>query len=50
MALVLVPFHERAVLAQQQLEMLAFFLGEFEKDLLAGGIFKSLAVALEEAM
>ena len=39
---------EQTVLADQQLEMGALFVGEFEKDLLALGILELLAVALEE--
>ena len=41
---------ERLVLANQQFEMIAFFVCELEEDLLALGVFKPLAVALEEAM
>src|SRR5258707_15773290 len=44
------PLDERAVLAHEQVEMLALLVGELEKDLLAFGVFESLAVLLEEAM
>src|SRR5258706_16328715 len=44
------PLDERAVLAHEQVEMLALLVGELEKDLLAFGVFESLAVFLEEAM
>ena len=39
---------QRAVLADQQLEMLALLVGELEEDLLALGVLEPLAVALEE--
>src|SRR5690242_15754886 len=42
--------HQRAVFAHEQIEVRAFFIGEFEKDLLALGILEALAVLLEEAM
>ena len=42
--------HERAVLADQQIEMVAFFVGKLQEDLLALGVFESLAVFLEEPM
>src|ERR1700704_3368406 len=41
---------QRAVLADEQVEMLALLVGELEKDLLAFGVFESLAVLLEEAV
>ena len=41
---------ERAVLANQQLEVLALFVGKLQEHLLAFGIFEPLAVALEEAV
>src|SRR5690348_2010951 len=44
------PAHQRAVLAHQQIEMGAFFVGKLEKDLLAFGVFETLPVLLEEAM
>ena len=49
LALALAP-RQRAVLANQHLEMVALFLGELEEDLLAFGVLEALAVALEEAM
>src|SRR5262245_38508663 len=39
---------ERFVFADQEVAVRAFFLGEFEEDLLALGILETLAVALEE--
>ena len=39
---------ERAVLADEQVEMLALLVGELEEDLLALRILESLAVLLEE--
>src|SRR4029453_15737456 len=39
---------ERAILADQQLEVLAFFGGELEEDLFAFGILEAIAVALEK--
>ena len=45
-----VPLHERAVLADQQFEVLALLVGELEEDLLALGVLEALAVALEEAV
>ncbi len=39
---------ERAVLANQQLEVLALLVGKLEKHLLAFGVFEPFAVALEE--
>ena len=42
------PGDERAVLANQQLEVFALLLGELEEDLLAFGVLEPLAVALEE--
>ena len=42
------PRDERAVLANQQLEVLALLVGELEEDLLALGVLEPLAVALEE--
>ena len=39
---------QRAVLANQQLEVRALFVGELEEDLLAFGVLEALAVALEE--
>ena len=41
---------QRAVLANQQIQMLALFVGEFQEDLLAFGILEALAVFLEEAV
>ena len=41
---------ERAVLADQELEVRAFLVGELEKDLLALGVLELLAVSLEEAV
>src|SRR5262245_38703817 len=42
------PLDERAVLADEQLEVLPLLVGELEEDLLALGILEPLAVALEE--
>jgi hypothetical protein len=42
--------HERLVLADQQVEMVAFFVGEFEEYLFAVGVLEPLAVLLEEAV
>ena len=44
------PAQQRAVLADQHLEVVALFVGELEEDLLALGVLEALAVALEEAM
>jgi hypothetical protein len=44
----LLTIDERAILADQQLEVLAFLAGEFEEDLLAFGILEAIAVAFEE--
>src|SRR6478609_8490876 len=44
------PLHQRAVLANQQLEMLALFFRELEENALALRILEALAVALEETM
>ena len=41
---------ERAVLADQQIEVLALLVGELEEDLLAFGVLEPLAVLLEEAV
>ena len=41
---------QQAILADQQLEVLALFFGELEEDLLALGVLEPLAVALEEAV
>ena len=41
---------ELAILANQQFEMLALFLGELEEDALAFRVLEPLAVALEETM
>ena len=41
---------QRAVLANQQLEVLALLFGELEEDPLAFGVLEPLAVALEEAV
>src|SRR5687767_13031218 len=41
MALPAMALDERAILANQQLEVLALFLGEFQKHLLALGILES---------
>src|SRR5215203_4536314 len=43
-------FHERAILANEQVEMRPLFVSKFEKDLLPLGILETLAVLLEEAM
>ena len=50
LGLAAVPLDERAILANQQLEMLALFFGELEEDALAFRVLEPLAVALEEAM
>src|SRR5687768_6136762 len=42
------PLHERAVLAHQQVKVVALLVGELEEDLLALGILEALAVLLEE--
>ena len=42
------PLAQRAVLADQQVEVRALFVGELEEDLLAFGVLEPLAVALEE--
>src|SRR5688572_548176 len=42
------PLDQRAILAQQQLEVLALFFGELEEHLLALRVFEPLAIALEE--
>src|SRR5687768_718778 len=42
------PLDERTILADEQVEMLALFVGEFEEDLLALGVLEALAVLLEE--
>src|SRR5262245_10405145 len=42
--------HQRAVLADQQIEVVPFFVGKLEEDLLAFGVFEPLAVLLEEAV
>src|SRR5262245_58624370 len=39
---------QRLVLADQEIEVLAFFVGELEEDLLAFRILEAFAVALEE--
>src|SRR5262249_40224810 len=44
------PRAQRAILANQQLEMGAFFVGELEKHLLALGVLEPFTVALEELM
>ena len=41
---------KRAVLANEQVEMLALLVCEFQEDLLAFGILEALAVFLEEAV
>ena len=41
---------EGAVLADQQAQVRALFVGELEEDLFALGVFELLAVALEEAV
>ena len=41
---------ERAVLANQQIEVVALLVGELEEDLLALGVLEPLAVLLEEAV
>src|SRR6187402_912526 len=45
-----VPLEQRAVLANQQLEMLALLFGELEEDALAFRVLEALAVLLEEAV
>src|SRR5215203_397501 len=44
------PFEQRAILADQQLEVFALFGGELEEDLFAFRVFEAIAVALEEAV
>ena len=44
------PLHERAVLANQQFEVLALLVGELQEDALAFGVLEALAVSLEEAV
>ena len=41
---------QRAVLADEQVEMLALLVGKLEEDLLAFRVLEALAVFLEEAM
>src|SRR5687768_11811198 len=50
MSLIAMPLGQRAVFAQQQLEVLALLFGELEENLLARRIFEPLTVALEEAV
>src|SRR5918993_2798082 len=50
MAFRAIAFHERAIFTDQQLEVLALFFRELEKDLLAFGILEPFAIALEETM
>jgi hypothetical protein len=42
--------HERTVLTNQQIQMLALLVGEFEEDALAFGFLEPFAVAFEEAV
>ena len=42
------PLDEGAVLANEQIEMIALFVGELEEDLLALGILEPFPVFLEE--
>src|SRR6185369_9831080 len=49
-ALTPLALHERAVFADEQLEMFAFFVGELEEDRLAFRLLELLAVLLEEAV
>ena len=42
------PLAERAVFANQQIEVGALLVGELEEDLLAFGVLEPLAVPLEE--
>ena len=44
----LVLLAQEAVLANQELEVLALFLGELQEDLLAFRVLEPFAVALEE--
>src|SRR5262245_65013700 len=44
------PFAQRLVLVQQQIQMRALFVGELEEDSLAFRILEPLAVALEEVV
>src|SRR5690606_25112909 len=44
------PLGQRAILANEQLEVLPLFVGELEKDALAFRFLEPLAVASEEAM
>src|SRR2546425_1520092 len=44
------PFDERPVLANEQVEVRALLVGELEEDLLAVGVLEAFAVLLEEAM
>src|ERR1044071_5914536 len=42
--------HEGAVLAHEQIEVLALFVGELQEDLLAFRVLEALAVLFEKAM
>src|SRR5439155_2740808 len=44
------PFDERPVLANEQVEVGALLVGKLEEDLLAVGILEAFAVLLEEAV
>src|SRR5688572_22200837 len=44
------PLHERPVLAHEEVEMGALFIGELEEDLLAFRVLEALAVLLEESV
>src|SRR5437868_3469354 len=42
------PFAQRAIFVDQEIAVVALFLGELEEDLLALGVLEPLAVLLEE--
>src|SRR6185503_2588736 len=44
------PLDEQAILADQQLEMCAFFVSKVEKDLLAFRVLELLSISLEESI
>src|SRR4030095_8126389 len=49
-SLTTLALHQRTVLANKQVEMVALFVSELQEDLFALGVFEALAVLLEEAM
>src|SRR5882672_4267459 len=42
------PLDERAIFADEQVEVIALFVGELQKNLLALGVLEPLAILLEE--